>query len=216
MLNGAIDETRACDLLQRAVLFIDVDRLKNINDDLGHSFGDELLKQVGRRLPSSVRTQDTVALQGGDEFIILLRRVPHGEAVGIAEALLSTSRNPITSETRMIHVSVSIGLVFGGYGSTADALLRDADCAMYSAKQAGRDCLRIFTLEMLEATRQRAIMLGDLRHALSNGGIKVTISLCIQSMMEWLRDLKRSRGGDIRPGAWSARSISFLLSRRAA
>ena len=173
VLNEAIEETRESDHLQTAVLFLDIDHFKSINDDLGHSFGDELLKELGCLLRSSVRTQDTIARQGGDEFIILLRRVSQGEAVRMAEAVLSTLRNPITLETHVTHVSGSIGLVFGGYGSTADALLRDADCAMYSAKQAGRDCLRIFTLEMLEATRQRTVLLGELRHALSNGGIGV-------------------------------------------
>ena len=173
VLNAAIEEAHEDDRFETAVLFIDIDRFKSINDDLGHSFGDELLKQVGRLLRSSVRAQDTVARQGGDEFIILLRRLSHDEAISIAHKVLATLRIPITIEARVTHVSGSIGVVFGGHESTADMLLRDADCAMYSAKQAGRDCLRVFTPDMLEAARQRAILLGDLRDALTNGGIEV-------------------------------------------
>ena len=123
-----------------AVLFCDVDRLKFVNDELGHAAGDAMLLATAQRLASSVRASDLVARVGGDEFVILLDGVEgEEEAVRIAEAIRRRAAEPVLFETANVSTTVSIGILLTRTGASVDAVLRDADAALYAAKAAGRD-----------------------------------------------------------------------------
>jgi diguanylate cyclase (GGDEF)-like protein len=141
---------------QVALLMLDLDRFKQVNDTLGHNAGDELVRQVGERLTSLLRDTDTVARIGGDEFAIV-QASPRGEADvrRLCERVLETIREPFVLGEREARVGVSIGAVFAGAEvASATELLRKADITMYRAKAAGRDCFRIFT-EAMDADVQR-------------------------------------------------------------
>jgi diguanylate cyclase (GGDEF)-like protein/PAS domain S-box-containing protein len=127
-----------------ALLFIDLDGFKKVNDELGHEAGDALLVEVARRLRASVRASDTVARVGGDEFVVLLLDVGGAEAMGSkAGGFINALQQPITLGDKTAHVGASIGIAqFPDNGTTADALMRHADAAMYAAKRAGRGTWR--------------------------------------------------------------------------
>jgi diguanylate cyclase (GGDEF)-like protein len=128
-----------------AVMFLDLDRFKLINDTLGHDIGDELLKEVATRLNACVRSGDTVARQGGDEFVIVLAEVAHSQdAALVAEKIISTLGQPIFVNSHELQVTTSIGIALFPVNGTDDAqeLMRKADAAMYAAKEAGRNGYR--------------------------------------------------------------------------
>jgi len=156
-----------------AVLFLDLDRFKMINDALGHSFGDELLKQVAKLLLLTVRPQDVVARYGGDEFVLVLDQVNLEMAQAVSERILALLRNPITLDTRVVHVSASIGIVLDTMAEDADSLLRDSDCAMYKAKACGRDRAQIFRDDMLSTVEHSHALHGALREALTKHALDV-------------------------------------------
>ena len=132
---------------QIAVLYLDIDRFKEINDRMGHAAGDALLKDFAARLRSSVRASDTVARFGGDEFVVLLDDLKETEhALRVADKIVAECRLPLRIEGRDVVATTSIGLAFGGAGTEAEALLRRADAALYEAKSAGRDAYRVATL----------------------------------------------------------------------
>ncbi len=152
-----------------AVLFIDLDRFKNINDSLGHHIGDALLRSVARRLSDSVREGDTVSRQGGDEFVIVLSRVRDIEEVRqiVHERLIPAVRLPHPVEGAQLHVSCSVGIAMGPADSDdLDELMRQADVAMYEAKTAGRDLARFFAPAMTDQARLRMALEADLRRAI--------------------------------------------------
>jgi diguanylate cyclase (GGDEF)-like protein/PAS domain S-box-containing protein len=125
-----------------AVMFLDLDHFKEINDTLGHDIGDALLKAVAARLAGCIRGGDTVARQGGDEFVILLAEIAEpGDAAGVAEKLLRALRDPVPLAGHELRATVSIGISIYPVDGTDDAqeLMRKADIAMYAAKQAGRN-----------------------------------------------------------------------------
>lgn len=167
-----------------AVLFLDIDRFKIINDSLGHLAGDELLIGIARRLESSLRLTDTVsridgehtlARLGGDEFTILLDSVrTAADAQKVAERLLSVVAEPFDLHGREVFTSVSIGLVMsaGRYGQ-AEEMVRDADTAMYRAKALGKARCEVFDTSMLAAAEQRMQLETDLRHALERQELQV-------------------------------------------
>lgn len=133
-----------------AVLFLDLDRFKHINDTLGHSMGDRLLQSVAQRLRSCVRNSDTVSRRGGDEFVILLAELTHAEdAARCAEKMLLVLSAPYRIDQHNLYVTASIGIVtYPDDGMDAETLLRHADFAMYHAKDQGRNNYRFFESDM--------------------------------------------------------------------
>ena len=151
-----------------AVMFLDLDEFKTINDSLGHGVGDELLKQVGRRLGEAVRDEDTLARLGGDEFVILLPRLEESSsAAPVAEKLLKEMAEPFELEDRRFKLGASIGItIYPDDGDDVDTLLQHADTAMYRAKSAGRDNYKHFAPEMNDEARARLDMENAIRRGL--------------------------------------------------
>ncbi len=153
---------------QLAVLFLDIDRFKRINDTLGHSIGDELLEAVAKRLHSAIRDGDGVARFGGDEFAILLDDIKdYSSAVTVANKLLEVIRQPFNLELKKLDITISIGIsMFPHDGEDAATLLKNADAAMYLGKQDGRGCCRRFMKGMDHASLEQFELEQDLHQAL--------------------------------------------------
>jgi diguanylate cyclase (GGDEF)-like protein len=151
-----------------ALMFIDIDRFKSINDSLGHAAGDRLLKEVAQRLVATVRSADTVARLGGDEFVVLLADIGEpGDAATVADKLLQSLQASMLLDGHAIHFTASIGVaVHPEDGGDLDALMRNADIAMYRAKAAGRNTTRFFTAEMNKAVIRLFHFESSLRTAL--------------------------------------------------
>jgi diguanylate cyclase (GGDEF)-like protein/PAS domain S-box-containing protein len=151
-----------------AVLYLDIDRFKQINDSLGHAVGDRLLQAVAQRLLDGVRASDTVCRLGGDEFVIILSEVAHAEHAAVcAEKLLQSLRVPSFIDGLEIHISSSIGIaIFPGDGADVDALLKNADSAMYEAKGLGRDNYQFYRRELNSGANERQLLETGLRHAI--------------------------------------------------
>jgi diguanylate cyclase (GGDEF)-like protein/PAS domain S-box-containing protein len=149
-----------------AVLFLDVDNFKMINDSLGHAVGDELLRTVAATLTGCLRKSDTAARLGGDEFAVLIEEAPNREEVmHMAARLMKTLRQPVAVAGQEITTTVSMGVTFGIQGHTSDQLLRNADLAMYLAKAQGKDRIEEFQDQMHVAVVQRLELEHDLRRA---------------------------------------------------
>ena len=150
-----------------AVVFLDLDRFKDVNDSLGHAIGDRLLTVVAERLRSAVRDGDTVARQGGDEFIVLLTRIGSVETAAIrARQILACFEQPFKLGAHEITISPSLGVsLFPGHGATAEALVRNADAAMYKAKEAGRNCYWLYTEQITEETKRKLELTQGLKRA---------------------------------------------------
>ncbi len=144
------------DTTQVAVMFLDLDRFKNINDTLGHSVGDALLRQVAQRLSMTLRATDTLARLGGDEFVVILPGLHDvTDAHQVVEKLISALQAPMEVMEHALHITPSIGVcVYPQDGTDIDVLLRNADTAMYQAKAAGRNTARFFTDSMNQAADQ--------------------------------------------------------------
>ena len=151
-----------------AVLFIDLDLFKHINDSMGHPVGDALLQRVATRIRQHLRDEDTVARLGGDEFTVLLEHLPDtGKAGEIASKLTDCFGQSFEVEESSLHVTASIGIsIFPGDGETTDTLLRNADAAMYQAKEKGRNGYQYYTQEMTSMAVNRVLMENRLRQAL--------------------------------------------------
>lgn len=156
---------------QVALLFLDVDYFKHINDSLGHRIGDLLLQALAERLIACVRTTDTVCRQGGDEFVILLSEVEHiDDATRVAEKLLQVFSLPQLIDGHELHVTLSIGIsVYPDDGDNAEAVMQNADTAMYHAKARGRNNCQLFRPEMNTRAVQRQFIESGLRRALKQG-----------------------------------------------
>ncbi len=156
-----------------ALMFIDLDRFKAVNDELGHSAGDKLLRSVGARLLRGVREGDLVARLGGDEFAIVLDDIDSAASAGrIAEKLITDLGFPHIIERRRVTVCSSIGIVvYEGGGDTADGLIRKADTAMYEAKRRGRNSYRYFTETMSDVISRRSLLEADLAAAIENDAL---------------------------------------------
>ena len=153
-----------------AVMFLDVDNFKIVNDSLGHSAGDHVLVGFAERLAAMLRPDDTVGRFGGDEFVVLLENITDvNDAVMVAERLLEDLRHPLRIGDQSVFLSVSVGIAvsIGGHDS-ADVLLRNADSAMYQAKSRGRARVEVFDDGLPERSARRMQLEGDLHRALDN------------------------------------------------
>jgi diguanylate cyclase (GGDEF)-like protein len=172
-----------------AVLCLDLDRFKEVNDTLGHAMGDILLRTVSERLQSCVRAADTVSRVGGDEFtIIQVAPQSTDEIEALARRIIEVTSEPYDLEGRRATIGVSIGIsVARTDGMTADALLRNADMALYRAKEHGRGTWRFFEPEMDTSIRARRALGNDLREALARGEFEL--------LYQPVCDLRRERIG---------------------
>jgi diguanylate cyclase (GGDEF)-like protein len=183
LANRALLTLRLEDTLQRrvrpplgpAVLFLDLDDFKTVNDSLGHAVGDRLLMLVAERLRGCLRPADTAARLGGDEFAILLEEVRSvADASAVAERMIAALRAPFTVDRTRVLIHASIGVVIATPERTsADELLRDADIAMYRAKAHGKGTWELFETAMQEQVLERHMLKLDLEHALENGELVV-------------------------------------------
>jgi diguanylate cyclase (GGDEF)-like protein/PAS domain S-box-containing protein len=158
-----------------AIMFLDLDHFKNINDSLGHAAGDLLLTSIAERLRSSVRAEDTVSRIGGDEFIILLAEIENPEDAGhVAKKLLASLRRPLELANRQIEVTSSLGIaIYPEDGADVGSLLKNADTAMYHAKEQGRNNFQFFTAELNARTEARFAKEVALRRALEQGELRL-------------------------------------------
>src|ERR1700722_12365146 len=155
---------------QIAMLFLDLDGFKHINDSLGHSIGDKLLQSIGKRLVDCVRATDTVSRQGGDEFVVLLSEVEHPEDVAItARRILKAVAEPQSIGLHELHITKSIGLsAYPDDGLDAETLIKNADTAMYQAKENGRQSYQFFKPAMNTRAVERQSIEENLRRALEH------------------------------------------------
>ncbi len=153
---------------QLAIMFMDVDHFKNLNDTLGHHTGDIFLHQLASQLTEIIRVEDTVSRMGGDEFTILLTQISsEADAASIADKILTLFKKPFNLGGHSIHLGASIGIaLYPNDGSDTDTLIRNADTAMYHAKEQGRNNYQFFTSEMESRVRERVILEADLRKGL--------------------------------------------------
>lgn len=153
-----------------AVMFIDLDHFKEVNDTLGHDAGDQLLKSVADRLRKSTRESDTVARMGGDEFTVMLPQFSSVSATGkVAEKIIEELSKVFLLGDSRAHISASIGItIFPDDGQELKRVLQNADQAMYAAKSAGRRTYRFFTPAMQTEAEERQLLQNDLRHAITN------------------------------------------------
>ncbi|MGZ8181224.1 MAG: putative bifunctional diguanylate cyclase/phosphodiesterase [Methylobacter sp.] len=169
---------------QLALLMLDLDRFKAVNDSLGHAAGDELLQQVAMRIEARLRDVDTVARLGGDEFVVLLEDIAHPEdAARVANEIVADLSKPFQlphsddsdhEPGREILIGASIGIsLYPQHGNNAELLMEQADTAMYEAKQAGRGCFAYFSEELTIAVRKRIALENHLRRAIEQQELRV-------------------------------------------
>ena len=158
-----------------AILMMDLDKFKPVNDTLGHAAGDELLKQVGSRIKARLRAIDMVARLGGDEFVVLIESLEQDEqAAHIANAILQTLSQPFTINTYQVTISTSIGIaIYPEHGSNLDDLMDNADTALYHAKEQGRNCFAYFSEILTQRARDRIALETRLRNAIEQQQLRV-------------------------------------------
>jgi diguanylate cyclase (GGDEF)-like protein len=151
-----------------ALLMIDLDRFKNINDTLGHGMGDALLRMIGAKLKSCIRDCDTLARWGGDEFVLLLPGLQDSStAITVAQRCLAALKEPFVVEAQVLHITVSIGIsVSLDASAEAETLLKNADTAMYKAKARGGNCYALYSEDMSAGARSRLSLENALFHAI--------------------------------------------------
>jgi diguanylate cyclase (GGDEF)-like protein len=153
------------------VLFVDLDRFKNINDALGHSAGDQVLKVCAQRFAEALRESDLIAHISGDEFVVLLERCnDSGAAIAVARKLLSAATRPILLDGQELALTASVGIaLYPADGADGEALLKHADIALFRAKEQGRNNYQFYSAQMNTHTAERLAMEAKLRHALDRG-----------------------------------------------
>ncbi|WP_051559943.1 bifunctional diguanylate cyclase/phosphodiesterase [Marinobacterium jannaschii] len=158
-----------------AILFLDLDRFKEINDTLGHDMGDLLLKQTARRLQRCTREQDLVARQGGDEFTLILSQLIHADEVkAISQRILKSLEEPFRLGEDIGYITASIGIsLYPTDGETAEELFKSSDQAMYAAKSLGKNCYHFFTPAMQQAVLNRMHLIRDMRNAQQENQFKL-------------------------------------------
>lgn len=153
-----------------AVLFIDLDDFKNVNDTLGHWAGDALLVRITERLMSQLRLEDTAARLGGDEFAVLVDDLTdRDEALDIAQRIIDVLHEPVSIAAKELRITASIGIAYGEPGTNADELLRNADLAMYAAKAQGKNCRRVFEPALHTSAVDRLDLETRIRTAMHRG-----------------------------------------------
>ena len=169
-----------------AVVFLDLDRFKDVNDTLGHSFGDELLKAVAIRLKTALRQEDSIARMGGDEFTILIANLKTpDDALKIGQKILDVVAQPMRIEGNEVFITTSIGIaLFPNDGDTAEALLKNSDHAMYRAKEAGPNLVQLFTPSMNSRAIERLSLENSLRYAIERGELSLQYQPVIQTATE--------------------------------
>ena len=172
-----------------AIIFLDLDNFKTLNDTLGHGVGDQLLQEVGKRLTECLREGDTVARLGGDEYVAVLEDLSDqdietaGQAENIANKILSALNRPYKLAARDYHNTPSIGVtLFKGHETGVEELLRQADIAMYQAKKAGRNTVRFFNLQMQENITHRAALENELRVALEQQQFEIYYQIQVDNL----------------------------------
>jgi diguanylate cyclase (GGDEF)-like protein len=192
---------------QMAILFLDLDRFKTINDSLGHIIGDELLQNVAARLHRTLRKHDTVSRNGGDEFVIVLEKLKtYNQAVYVAKKVIDSLTRPFEIHSHKIHIGASIGIsVYPVDGETPLILLRNADTAMYRAKQLGGNQLQFYDPSMSNQLRDRLELESELHSALDNNefylvyqpqvSIHDGVTVGVESLMRW----KNKKHGEVSP-----------------
>jgi len=158
-----------------AILFIDLDNFKNVNDTLGHNYGDELLRQIAEKLRKVLREQDIACRLGGDEFLILLRGInSESEIIKCAENALQVLDNMYDINDKQVYVSASIGIATFPKDSTdPNVLLKNADAAMYKAKESGKNKYVFFNQYMLHTLERKTVIQGILRNAIKNNELRL-------------------------------------------
>ena len=174
-LGHVLDRLRGRSPRRAAILFLDLDNFKLLNDRFGHSAGDDVLRSIGDRLRDAIRPGDTAARLGGDEFAILLEEVDDAaEAIAVAERLLRSVSAPLAVRDSQPRLATSIGVALSGVaGDTAEDLLRNADIAMYAAKSAGRNRIELFQPEHLELVAARSDLDARLRGAIERDELRL-------------------------------------------
>jgi len=160
---------------QIALLFIDVDKFKNVNDGFGHKTGDQLLSEIASRLKANIRDEDTAARLGGDEFVIVLDQIMKTNSVAIVtQKILANFEAPFRLVNHEFYVTCSIGIsMYPRDALDADTLLKNADIAMYSAKERGRNNFQYFSSNMNDIVQSRLVLEKELRNALDEGQLKL-------------------------------------------
>jgi diguanylate cyclase (GGDEF)-like protein/PAS domain S-box-containing protein len=206
-LGHALERTERTGL-QVAVLFLDLDRFKVVNDSLGHGAGDQLLVEVAHRLRTVVRPLDTVARFGGDEFTILLEDVPdEGQATTIAERIGVSISEPFDLSDSEVFVNTSIGIALGsGAAQSSEGLVRDADAAMYRAKEKGRARYEVFDDRVRATVVERLSLESALHRALARGEFQLNYQpevdlrtgkvVAVEALLRW----RSQERGLLRPG----------------
>ena len=177
---------------QAAVLFIDLDHFKHVNDSLGHEVGDLLLKEASARLTLCIRSGDTVARHGGDEFIIVLQNIAYATDAGVvAQDILDALTQPYYIKEEELYIGASIGItIFPDDGDSVEVLLRNSDIAMYHAKDTGRNNYQFFMPSMNQLVAERYTLGKDLRHALERNELQLHLQPVVSMPDEKIKNLE--------------------------
>ncbi|MGI8612969.1 MAG: putative bifunctional diguanylate cyclase/phosphodiesterase, partial [Nocardioidaceae bacterium] len=206
---------------QHAVIFVDLDRFKLVNDSFGHLVGDQLLVQMSDRLLQRATGQDTMARLSGDEFVILIEDYGSDAALnGLVEDMMANLRQPYRIAGHSIVVTVSLGVATTEANQSRDDILLAADAASYAAKSAGRNCIRFATPELVEASRIRLEMEAQLREAIDNNHLclhyqpivdsKTAAMVGVEALVRWRRDGQLVQPSEFVPLAEDSGLIIYL------
>lgn len=169
-----------------AVMFLDLDRFKNVNDSLGHMIGDTLLKEVASRFRATIRAEDTVARLGGDEFVLLLSEVTHsGDVINVSKKIIEAMQAPVQIGQHSLHITTSIGIaLYPSDGTDTNALLKNADTALYRAKELGRNRYQFFNQTMNVQASERLTLETSLHKAIDANELELYYQPIINTKSE--------------------------------